>query len=106
MAGRDGSRRRGVVVQAGGLSHAGAAVRGPRRVDRGVRPGGGEALARPEGLSALAAGHDDGERVSLRWILCHLIEEYARHNGHADLIRESIDGETGVGPTSGDDGRQ
>jgi uncharacterized damage-inducible protein DinB len=34
-------------------------------------------------------------RVSLRWVLVHLIEEYARHNGHADLIRESIDGETG-----------
>lgn len=34
-------------------------------------------------------------RVSLRWILVHMIEEYARHNGHADLIRESIDGETG-----------
>lgn len=32
---------------------------------------------------------------SLRWILCHMIEEYARHNGHADLIRESLDGETG-----------
>ena len=32
---------------------------------------------------------------SLRWILVHLIEEYARHNGHADLIRESIDGVTG-----------
>ena len=32
---------------------------------------------------------------SLRWIVLHLIEEYARHNGHADLIRESIDGETG-----------
>jgi uncharacterized damage-inducible protein DinB len=32
---------------------------------------------------------------SLRWILLHMIEEYARHNGHADLIRESIDGETG-----------
>jgi uncharacterized damage-inducible protein DinB len=32
---------------------------------------------------------------SLRWVLLHLIEEYARHNGHADLIRESIDGETG-----------
>jgi uncharacterized damage-inducible protein DinB len=36
-----------------------------------------------------------GEPFSLRWILLHLIEEYARHNGHADLIRESIDGETG-----------
>lgn len=34
-------------------------------------------------------------RVSLRWILLHMIEEYARHNGHADLLRESIDGETG-----------
>ena len=34
-------------------------------------------------------------RVSLRWVLVHLVEEYARHNGHADLIRESIDGETG-----------
>ena len=37
-----------------------------------------------------------GEGVfSLRWILVHMIEEYARHNGHADLIRESIDGVTG-----------
>jgi uncharacterized damage-inducible protein DinB len=34
-------------------------------------------------------------RVSLRWVLVHMIEEYARHNGHADLIRESIDGQTG-----------
>jgi Protein of unknown function (DUF664) len=33
--------------------------------------------------------------VSLRWVLVHMIEEYARHNGHADLIRESIDGQTG-----------
>ncbi|MFW3172646.1 DinB family protein [Geodermatophilus sp. CPCC 206100] len=35
------------------------------------------------------------EEHSLRWILLHLIEEYARHNGHADLIREAIDGATG-----------
>jgi uncharacterized damage-inducible protein DinB len=34
----------------------------------------------------------DGRSPSLRWILCHLIEEYARHNGHADLLRESVDG--------------
>ena len=32
---------------------------------------------------------------SVRWILVHLIEEYARHLGHADLIREAIDGQTG-----------
>ncbi len=37
-----------------------------------------------------------GEGLSLRWILVHMIEEYARHLGHADLIRESIDGQTGV----------
>ena len=36
----------------------------------------------------------DGEHWSLRWILVHMIEEYARHCGHADLIRESIDGDT------------
>jgi uncharacterized damage-inducible protein DinB len=34
-------------------------------------------------------------RVSLRWILIHMIEEYARHNGHADLLRERIDGSVG-----------
>jgi hypothetical protein len=33
--------------------------------------------------------------VSLRWIYVHMIEEYARHNGHADLIREMIDGAVG-----------
>jgi uncharacterized damage-inducible protein DinB len=37
----------------------------------------------------------DGRAPSLRWIFCHMIEEYARHNGHADLIREAVDGETG-----------
>ncbi len=37
----------------------------------------------------------DGRAPSLRWIVVHMIEEYARHNGHADLIRESVDGLTG-----------
>ena len=37
----------------------------------------------------------DGRTPSLRWILFHLVEEYARHNGHADLLRESVDGLTG-----------
>ncbi|MDG9726135.1 MULTISPECIES: DinB family protein [unclassified Streptomyces] len=36
-----------------------------------------------------------GERYTLRWIHTHMIEEYARHNGHADLIRERLDGATG-----------
>ncbi|MFI5630301.1 DinB family protein [Streptomyces sp. NPDC051664] len=34
--------------------------------------------------------------VSLRWVLIHMVEEYARHNGHADLLRERIDGAIGV----------
>ncbi|MFD0068706.1 DinB family protein [Streptomyces sp. NPDC056690] len=34
--------------------------------------------------------------VNLRWIYVHMIEEYARHNGHADLVRERVDGTTGV----------
>ena len=39
---------------------------------------------------------DEREReFSLRWIYIHMIEEYARHNGHADLIRERIDGAKG-----------
>jgi uncharacterized damage-inducible protein DinB len=36
-----------------------------------------------------------GGPVSLRWILIHMIEEYARHNGHADLLRERLDGVVG-----------
>ena len=36
-----------------------------------------------------------GEVVDLRWNYLHMIEEYARHNGHADLVRERIDGATG-----------
>lgn len=49
------------------------------------------------GLDQLAArSWSDGEDApSLRWILVHMIEEYARHNGHADLLREAVDGETG-----------
>ena len=40
-------------------------------------------------------GQSRERSVSLRWILVHMIEEYARHNGHADLLRECIDGRTG-----------
>jgi uncharacterized damage-inducible protein DinB len=36
-----------------------------------------------------------GERFSARWILLHMLEETARHNGHADLLRENVDGVTG-----------
>lgn len=55
------------------------------------------ALASPDGLDRLSAREHSGGggRFSLRWILTHMIEEYARHNGHADLIRESLDGLVG-----------
>ena len=48
-----------------------------------------------ESLDALGKRQRDGADVSLRWIFVHMIEEYARHNGHADLIRECIDGAVG-----------
>jgi uncharacterized damage-inducible protein DinB len=54
-----------------------------------------EALA-DGGLERLARqAWPDGNSPSLRWIVVHMIEEYARHNGHADLLRESVDGLTG-----------
>ena len=37
-----------------------------------------------------------GVEINLRWVYVHMIEEYARHNGHADLLRERIDGATGA----------
>ncbi|MEO5851454.1 MAG: DinB family protein [Nocardioides sp.] len=49
-------------------------------------------LAEGEGIDRLAARPTHGKHASLRWILVHMIEEYSRHAGHADLIRESIDG--------------
>jgi uncharacterized damage-inducible protein DinB len=58
------------------------------------------------GYRRLLADHDlnatakhtlrDGTRVDLRWILFHLIEETSRHNGHLDIVRELLDGQTGV----------
>ena len=43
------------------------------------------------------ARHSDGseETIDIRTLVLHMIEEYARHNGHADLLREAIDGTTG-----------
>ncbi|MET0862749.1 MAG: DinB family protein [Nakamurella sp.] len=64
------------------------------RVDRARTVVGG--LLRNSGVRALDELHSAwlGD-VSLRWVMVHMIEEYARHNGQADLIRESIDGQTG-----------
>ena len=43
----------------------------------------------------------DGRRASLRRLVCDLIEEYGRHTGHADLIREAVDGRVGEDPPAG-----
>jgi uncharacterized damage-inducible protein DinB len=64
-----------------------AVARSRSRVAEALAEGGPGQLAR--------RAWPDGRAPSLRWILCHMIEEYARHNGHADLIRESLDGQTG-----------
>jgi uncharacterized damage-inducible protein DinB len=73
----------------------------------GGRPENAEAdldrfLAELEAVRAVTArfdlddvGRRRGEPVDLRWIYVHMIEEYVRHNGHADLLRECIDGVTG-----------
>jgi uncharacterized damage-inducible protein DinB len=42
-----------------------------------------------------SVGHRKDVTIGIRWIYLHMIEEYARHNGHADLLRERIDGATG-----------
>lgn len=46
-------------------------------------------------------GWPDGRQVSLRRLLCDFIEEYGRHTGHADLIREAVDGRVGEDPPPG-----
>ncbi|MFI2364327.1 DinB family protein [Promicromonospora sp. NPDC019610] len=57
-----------------------------------------EAVGQSQGLDqevARPAGHaGHGGRVTLRWILVHMVEEYSRHAGHADLLREALDGAT------------
>jgi hypothetical protein len=71
---------------------------------------GAVARARERYAAALAAGGLDqlihvsspeGEHASLRRLICDLVEEYGRHTGHADLIREQVDGRTGEDPPEG-----
>ena len=52
-------------------------------------------VARWDDLDGPVRGRRHDRPLNLRWILTHLIEEYARHLGHLDLIREAIDGRTG-----------
>ncbi len=54
-----------------------------------------EIAASHESLDEVSIRLRQSQPVTLRWIFLHLIEEYARHNGHADLLRECLDGNTG-----------
>lgn len=62
---------------------------------RGECEGSQQVLAGIPSLDDRGATQRHGEWVSVRWILVHMIEEYARHNGHADFLRQCIDGATG-----------
>jgi hypothetical protein len=53
------------------------------------------ASAAIEAVGEMGGGRESGNRYSLRWNLVKLLQEYARHNGHADLLRERIDGASG-----------
>ncbi|MGX1129683.1 putative damage-inducible protein DinB [Streptomyces glaucescens] len=64
-----------------------------REIARGRELCAGRALG---DAGRIVGGPMDGVEVSLRAVLIHLIEEYARHNGHADILRERIDGLTGA----------
>ncbi|MFE9094943.1 DinB family protein [Streptomyces sp. NPDC007264] len=65
-----------------------------REIDRGREVCAGRSL---DDLGRIPEGGPlGGLEVSLRWVHVHMIEEYARHNGHADILRERIDGVTGA----------
>jgi Protein of unknown function (DUF664) len=71
----------------------GAVERSRARLDAAVSEGGLDQLVH--------ASAPDGRRASLRRLLCDLIEEYGRHTGHADLLREAVDGLVGEDPPVG-----
>jgi hypothetical protein len=71
----------------------GAVERSRTRFDAALAGGGPEQLVH--------ASRSDGQHASLRRLLCDLIEEYGRHTGHADLLREAVDGRVGEDPPAG-----
>lgn len=74
----------------------------PEETVEGLLEGYARSCARSRDIVAAAASLDDVVphrrlgQIDLRWILTHMIEETARHNGHADILREQIDGAVGV----------
>ncbi|MGW2047558.1 DinB family protein [Streptomyces sp. NPDC001858] len=82
----------GYALDAGrGLDEALAVWR--REIARGRELIAGRSL---DDTGRIVDGPMTGVEVSLRWVLIHMVEEYARHNGHADILRERIDGTTGT----------
>jgi hypothetical protein len=71
----------------------GAVERSRVQLDKALADGG---LDRP-----IHASDGDGHHASLRRLVCDLIEEYGRHTGHADLLREAVDGRVGEDPPDG-----
>lgn len=71
----------------------GAVERSRARLDSALAGGGLDGLVHICG--------PDGRHASLRRLVCDLIEEYGRHTGHADLLREAVDGRTGEDPPAG-----
>ncbi len=72
-----------------GRSHEELVARFSESVERS------RAAVRDASSLAVTGRGEKGIDISLRWILVHMIEEYARHVGHADLLREAIDGQVG-----------
>ena len=70
-----------------------AVARSRERLEAALSEGGIDQLVHMAG--------PDGEHASLRRLLCDLIEEYGRHTGHADLLREAVDGLVGEDPPAG-----
>ncbi|HEY2553314.1 MAG TPA: DUF664 domain-containing protein [Streptosporangiaceae bacterium] len=70
-----------------------SAERSRTRLDAALAEGGLDQLVHISG--------PDGQQASLRRLVCDLIEEYGRHTGHADLLREAVDGLTGEDPPAG-----
>lgn len=71
----------------------GAVQRSRARLDAAFADGGLDQLVHVSG--------PDGRHASLRRLLCDLIEEYGRHTGHTDLLREAVDGRVGEDPPAG-----
>jgi len=77
-----------------GVEPTAAAVEEAWQAWRGAVDFADSVVASTSGLGVTGKHPRRGD-VSLRWVLVHMVEEYARHNGHADFLREQIDGATG-----------